>query len=452
MENNIFESSKISKAYFTLAVPLVLSLVITLVYNLADTWFVARTGNTDLVAGVSLGAPILTLLMALGNIYAQGGSSLISRLLGMNDKENVKRISSFCFYGALITGAIFTFLLLAFKPAILVLLGADADTMSYADEYYTWLAIGAPVNVASFVHSNLLRAEGLSKESMIGSVVGTVINMILDPIFIFSLQLGAAGAAIATDIGFLSTTVLLAIITHKKSPNLSLDLRKIKVSAAHLGSIFGIGIPAALVNVLASICVVITNQFLLPYGNDKIAAMGIVLKVSMIGVLVITGFSFGGGPLFGYFYGAGNKEKLRELFKFTFRFMIILALVISAGIFIASDLLMKVMIDNDSIVASGSLMLRCQIVTMTFVAIVMLSTIICQSTGKMGASFILSISRQGIVFFIALIVMEKIAGYNGIILAQAVADVISAALAIFLLVRSFSDILSTKKVAGPAPV
>ncbi len=452
MEKTIFQEKKISKAYIVLSLPLVMSMVVSLVYNLADTFFVAQTNNTDLVAGVSLGAPIFTLLMAFGNIFAQGGSSLISRLLGQQDKDKVRRVSSFSFYTAIITGAVIGVLLLLLRTPALYMLGATGQTIAHASAYYTWLAIGAPVIVLSFIHSNLLRAEGLSKESMTGSVLGTVVNIVLDPLLISVLGMGAAGAAIATVIGYLCTDVFLAVIVCKKSPNLSMQPKKIRIRGSFVVQILGIGIPAALVNVLQSISVILTNQFLIPFGNETIAAMGIAMKVSMIALLVIIGFCFGGSPLFGYYYGANNRERLHACFRFSFRFLIVIAAILTVLVYIAAPALIRGMMDQESIIMHGTLMLRWQVLTMIFVAVNTLITIICQSTGKIIPSFIMSISRQGFVFVIVLLITSNLFGYGGIIRSQAIADIISAAMAVVIFAKVFGSYLKTdegQKIAVP---
>ena len=438
MENSIFQEKKISKAYIVLSMPLVMSMVVTLIYNLSDTFFVAQTNNTDLVAGVSLGTPIFTLLMAVGNIFAQGGSSLISRLLGQQEQDDVRRVSSFSFYVAIITGAVIGAFLLVFRTPVLYVLGANAQTITHASAYYTWLAIGAPVIVLSFIHSNLLRAEGRSKESMIGSVIGTVVNIVLDPILISVLGLGAAGAAIATVIGYLCTDVFLCVIVLRKSQSLSIQPKIIRIPGRFVGQILGIGIPAALVNILQSISMVLTNQFLLPFGNEAIAAMGIAQKISMIALLIITGFCFGGSPLFGYYYGANDRERLQACFQFSFRFLIIIAAILTVFVYIAAPALVSGMMDQESIVAHGTLMLRWQLLTMVFVAITMLITIICQSTGKILPSFLLSISRQGFVFVAVLLIASQLFGYDGVIRAQAVADIISSAMAVVIFMKVYA--------------
>ena len=231
MENEIFNEPRVSKAYMHLSVPLVLSMVVTLIYNLADTFFVAQTNDTNIVAGVSLGAPLFTLLMAVGNIFGQGGSSLISRLLGQKDKEGVRHVSSFCFYATIFAGIIIGIAMLVFRVPLLYVIGANKGTFAHASSYYIYLAIGAPTMMLSFIHSNLLRSEGMSRESMAGTIMGAVINIVLDPIFISALGWGAGGAAIATVIGYLCSDIFFAIIVVKRSKILSVSIKEFKIPA-----------------------------------------------------------------------------------------------------------------------------------------------------------------------------------------------------------------------------
>lgn len=429
---NVFESRDIPRSYLTLAIPVVLSMVVTLIYNLADTFFVARTNSTALVAGVSLGAPVFTALMAIGNIFGQGGSVLISRLIGQNDTDNAERTSSFCFYITFFLGIIIAFLMLLFRILILGILGADSETFKYASDYYIPLAIGAPFIMLSFIHSNLLRSEGLSKESMIGTAGGAIVNIILDPIMISGLGWGASGAAIATVIGYIFSDAVFLVMVKRKSRILSVSIRKLKLSSSFIRQIVGIGIPAAIANMMQSFTAVMTNQYLLPYGNDKIAAMGIVLKVSMIALLILTGLAFGGQPLYGYYFGRGDKKRLSELFRFTLVFILSVAVVLTVLIIVLSPFLMGIFMDAENIIKDGAFMLRVQVITMPLVALVLLFTIIFQSAGKVVGSFVLSISRQGVIFFIVLVIGNIFAGYIGVVATQAVSDIITSLIAVIL--------------------
>lgn len=203
--------------------------------------------------------------------------------------------------------------MMLFRVPLLGILGATAETMPHAEAYYTVLAIGAPATVLNFIHSNLVRCEGMATQSMIGSIGGTVINIILDPILITTVGWGARGAAIATIVGYLCSDLYFLWLLHKKSRCLSVKLSQCHVTGRELQQILGVGVTAALSNLMQSLTVIVMNQFLLPYGNDKIAAMGIASKVSMIAQLVLVGFSFGGIPLFGYLYGAKKRDVMRKL-------------------------------------------------------------------------------------------------------------------------------------------
>lgn len=437
MEEKVFDTQRLVPTYFKQALPLVFSMVVGLVYNLADTYFIAQSNDTLLVAGVSVCAPVFTVLMAFGNVYAQGGSSLISRLLGKNDQASVRRISSFCFYLAIATGIVLAVPMLVFQEPILRLIGASADTMPYAREYYVILAAGAPLSVLSFIHSNLLRCEGESTLSMAGTVGGSLVNIILDPIFISGLGWGAAGAALATLIGYLFSCVFFLAVVLRKSRNLSVDFRNWKVSGKELGQILSVGVTAAVTNLSSSVCVVVVNQFLLNYGDEKIAAWGIACKVGMIAQMVLIGLSFGGVPLFGYLYGGKDYKNLKKLLRFCVLFIGGYALVMTAVIMIAAPGLMRVFMDNAGIVADGTVMLRWQVAGSAFAGAVLLFTCLFQATGKALPALALSLSRQGVVLLAVLGVAVLIAQYQGFLTAQPVADLLSAALAFLLYKLAF---------------
>ena len=432
----LFDSKHLYRSYFQLAFPMVLGLVVTLVYNLADTFFIARTNDTNLIAGVSLCAPVFTALMAFGNIFGQGGSSLISRLLGGQDEQGAKRVSAFCFYIALATGVVLAVLMSAFSHPLLLLLGADADTLPHAFAYYIVLAMGAPVIVLSFIHSNLVRCEGMAAESMIGTILGALINIILDPILISVAGMGAMGAAVATVIGYLCSVLYFLWLLHQKSRCLSVRPALCRVSGRELRQILGVGVTAALSNLMQSLCVIVVNQFLLPYGNDKIAAMGIVLKINMIAQLVLIGFSFGGVPLFGYLYGARRQTEMKKLVRFCLGFLTALSLALTAVLCLLASPLMSAFVKDPAMIATGAEMLRWQAVSTVFAGVVLLLTVLFQATGKVGPAFMLSISRQGVVFVAALLVCVRLFGYNGVLMGQAAADVCSALLALALLAGS----------------
>ena len=434
----IFDTNRLIPTYFKLSLPVVFSMVVTLVYNLADTYFIAKTNDAMLVAGVSLCAPLFTMLMAIGNIYGQGGSSLISRLFGGGDRDSVGRVSAFCFYLSIVTGAVIAVPMLLLRSPILNLLGTSPETYFHAEAYYMVIVGGAPLVILSFIHSNLMRSEGMSTLSMVGTVAGSLLNIVLDPIFINGLGWGARGAAIATVLGYVLTDILCLIFVCQKSAALSVDVRKAHVNRGELSQILSVGITAALTNIASSVCIVFMNQFLLPYGDEKIAALGIVLKVTMVVHLILVGFSFGGVPLFGFLYGAREKEKLNRLLRFCTLFLCGLALGESIVVFLLAKPLMRVFIQNAAIVADGAVMLRWQIAGMVFCAVVLLYTCLFQACGKALNALAMSLSRQGLLFVAVFAIATAVAGYNGFLATQLIADILSAALALVLYRRSFA--------------
>lgn len=437
MKNDIFDGTSIPKAYFKFSLPIVFSMVVSVVYNLADTFFISQTGNTNLVAGVSLCAPVLTFIMAFGNIYGQGGSSLISRLLGMEKGEQVKKISSFCFYAAIATGLLLTVLLLLFQIPVLKLLGATTHTISYAHDYYIVLAFGSVFNILNFVQTNFLRSEGFATDSMIASVGGSIVNIVLDPIFISAMHMEAKGAAIATVLGYLFTDFYCLFVVLKKCRFLSIAPKQIQIPVNQICQIFIIGITAAITNIAQSICLILTNQALLPYGNTHIAAMGIVMKIILIASLILVAFSFGPAPLLGYLLGSGDKVQLKKLLKFCFGFQFSLGLFLTLIIFTQSNFLMSCFLQDSAVITTGVLMIRCQVVTIVLAGFITQMTVLFQSAGKATGSFLLSLSRQGIIFIIVLFIAKHLFGYTGILCAQAAADIFSTLLAIVLYKKYF---------------
>lgn len=433
MENELFERASVPKAYMKLALPVVLSMMVSLVYNMVDTYFIALTGKQELVAGVSLAAPIFTLMIAFGDIFGLGGSSLISRLFGEKREEEAKRASAFCLWAAIGFGIFVTIVLLVFRTPILKLLGTDVATFEYAGEHYTWIAVGAASIILGLVPSNILRTEGLATQAMAGSILGSIVNIILDPVFIFGLGQGAAGAAMATVIGNVIADVYYIYVMNKKAKRLSVSLKEIKIPGTMIRDILVIGIPASITNLMQSIMIMITNHYLIAYGTDKVAAMGIALKANMISAFILVGFAFGGQPLVGYNYGAKNQKRLKEILRFAYLFEAGLALAFTILISIFAPFIIKIFMNQSDIITNGAMMLRFQQFSMVFMAITLVSTCVCQSVGSAAGALILSISRQGVVYAALLIVLKSVFGYTGIIATQACADVLTAVIALAII-------------------
>lgn len=436
MEQELFARAPIPRAYFKMALPVVLSMLVSLVYNMVDTWFIAQTQNTALVAGVSLCAPMFTLMVAMGDIFGLGGSSLISRLLGQGEEKRVRHVSAFCSYGAIVWGVLVGALMLIFRQPILHLLGASSDTMDSAMAYYSYLALGAPVIIFTLVPSNILRTEGMAVASMVGSITGTVVNIILDPIFILGLNMGAGGAALATVLSNVVSAVLLIVLLVTKSQRLSVRPGDCSVQGKELREILVIGVPASITNLMQSFAMTLTNRFLLPYGTENVAALGIALKVNMIVLLIMVGFAFGAQPLLGYNYGANNRERLRDILKFDVLVQLVFSVVMTVVFLISAPQIIRIFMSDGGVIQAGSRILRCMVITMPLMGIILVCTTLFQAAGKAMPAFLLSISRQGVALLLCMVVLSAVFGLYGVILAQAAADVVSVILALVLLRRS----------------
>ena len=430
MENELFEKTSVPKAYMKLALPVVLSMMVSLVYNMVDTYFIALTGVQELVAGVSLVVPIFTMMIAFGDIFGLGGSSVISRLCGEKREADAKRASAFCVWASVLFGVFVTVILLLFRSQILGILGADETTWQYAGDYYTWIVLGAVFIIFGLVPSNILRTEGLATQAMTGSILGSIVNIILDPVFIFGLKQGAAGAAIAPVLGNVIADIYYVYAIRKKAKRLSVALTDVKIPGVMIRDIFTIGIPASITNLMQSFMVMMTNHFLLSYGTDKIAAMGIALKANMITTLILVGFAFGGQPLIGYKYGSGNQKRLKEILKFSYLFEMGLGLVFTVIMSAFAPMIISIFMNDPEIVNNGAMMLRFQQLGMTFMAVTLVSTCVCQSVGNALGAFTLSLSRQGVLYVIALLILSRIFGYTGVLVSQACADVVTAVIAV----------------------
>lgn len=430
--DKLFEHTSIKKAYFTLALPVVLSMTITLIYNMVDTFFVAKTQNPDLVAGVSQGAPIFTLMIALGDIFGLGGSSVISRLFGEHRDKTGRYVSGYCFYASIICGIIVTILMVAFQTPFLHLLGASPNTWKYAREYYLVMAWGAPFVIFGLTPTNILRTEGLAVQSMIASMTGTGINIILNPIFIFTCGWGAAGSALATVTSTVIGDVIMIYYTRYKSKKLTTSIKETKISRHLQWEIYAIGIPASITNLMATFATALTNRYLITYGASSVAAMGIALKISMVTNMIVVGLAFGAQPLIGYTYGAKDRKRFNATVRFDIMVIASLAIAMTILLIIFAPFLIRLFMKDPTVIREGTGMIRWLSSSAVLSGIILVFTTMFQSMGKAVPAFWLSFCRQGLIFALVIILMNSLFGYHGIIAAQPVADLLTFILSIIL--------------------
>lgn len=435
--DELFEHTSIKKAYVQLAIPVVLSMTVTIVYNLVDTFFVSKTQNPNLVAGVSQGAPMFTLMLAIGDIFGLGGASVISRLFGEKKDDIAMNVSGFCFWASIFTGIIITILLVVFQAPILHLLGATPQTWKYAREYYLVIAAGSTFIINSLTPTNILRTEGLAFQSSLATIVGTVINIFLNPLFIFGLGLGAAGSALATVLGNVIADLMLIHYTNHLSKKLTTSIHRAKISGKLIREVLVIGIPASITNLMNTFAVALTNNYLVKFGASAVAAMGIAMKVSMIANVIMIGFAYGGQPLIGYTYGAKDQKRFTETIRFGMTTIFFASLVGTIILEILAPEIIKLFMRDPEVVARGAVMIRWLASSAALAGLVLIFTTSFQSMGKPIPAFLMSLCRQGLIFAICIAILSRVFGYTGILASQALSDTLTMIFGALLMWRNW---------------
>lgn len=434
---DLFEKAPVPKAVATMAVPTMISMLVVVIYNMADTFFIGQTKDPMQVAAVSLATPVFMIFMALGHLFGIGGSSAISRALGERRKDRAWHISSFCCYGLLglgITVAVFSVLGM---NQILHLIGASENTIGFARQYLTIIAVGAPTIMFSTAFANILRGEGASRESMIGNLLGTVVNIILDPVMILVLGWGVSGAALATIIGNIAACLFYISYYVRGKSILSIHLKDFKMGDGIAAAVASIGIPASLNNILMSFANIILNQALVGYGDTPVAAMGVALKSNMLVVLLQIGLCTGIQPLIGYNYGAKNKKRLMQVFKFTGVVSVMMGVLLTLFMIIARKTMIQVFIDDAEVVAYGIRMVVALQLSAPFIGILFLCINTIQGMGKALPSLILTVCRQGLIFIPLIFLLNSMFGLDGVIYAQPTADYLSILVGIVICAHLF---------------
>ncbi len=421
----LFEKAPVPKAVAVMAVPTIITMLVVVIYNMADTFFIGQTHDAMKVAAVSLATPVFMVFMALGNLFGIGGSSAISRALGEKREERAKRISSFCCYGSLGLGVVMMLLFLLGMDFLLQLIGASANTIDYARDYLTYVSFGGPFIMFGTAFGNILRGEGAAKESMIGNMIGTVANIILDPILILAFDWGVIGAAVATVLGNVCACLFYLIYFLRGKSVLSISPKDFRVGERIASGVMAIGVPASLNNILMSVANIILNNVLISYGDTPVAAMGVAMKANMLVVLLQIGLCAGIQPLIGYNYGAGNVRRLKQVYRFTGLSAVVMGTVLTVLMVIAREPIIRAFIDDAAVVESGIGMMIALQISGPVIGILFLNINTIQGMGKALPSLILTVCRQGLVFVPMVFILNALFGLNGVIYAQGVADYVS---------------------------
>ena len=407
----------------SLAVPTIISMLVTSVYNMADTYFVSQIG-TSASGAVGVVFSLMAIIQAVGFTIGMGAGTWISRLLGARLLDEARSVASSAYYLSLLLGGAVAVAGLGTIDPLMRLLGATDTILPYAKEYASYILYAAPIMAASFLLNNILRAEGRAQFAMIGITAGGILNIFLDPLFIFTFRLGIAGAAIATALSqCVSFSLLLSgFITHRTQT--SLHVRYVAKAPALYGQIVKNGLPSFCRQGLASVAAIATNLSAAVYGDAAVAALSIVSKVFMVAFSVVIGVGQGYQPVLGYNYGARNFDRVRGAFLFTFKTATALMVLCALGGWFGAPVIMTWFIASDpQVIAIGTGTLRAMGLAMPLVPLMVVCNMSFQSIGKSWTSLLLSSMRQGFILLPLIVLLPRFFGLPGLQVAQPVADV-----------------------------
>ena len=421
-QTKIFESDNIWASIFKMVVPALIAILVMLIYNMADMIFVGQTGDTAQVAAVSVVSPVFSLIMAVAMLISGGGIVIIARDLGAKDLEHARMSASLCMWAAVVLGILSGVFVVLFQKPLLSFLGTTSDMEAFARTYMIILACGAPFLMISNMLGQVLRAEGAVKEGLIGNLLGTILNIILDPIFILYFHMGVTGAAVATVIGNFAATIYYFHYMVKKSQILNMDMRYVKKEPLYIFSIMALGLPTAVSTMLSGFAGSIGNQLLSKYGSDAIAANAAAGRVNLIIIMVLMGICMGAQPLMSYNYGAGNMKKLSGVMKRLFLLSSLVGLGVTVVVILLRGPVIGLFLQEAEVAKMAERVLTIIMFSSPFIGIFYLSTNFLQATGEAMKATVLSALQKGVILIPMLYVMEYFFGLMGIRYAYVMAD------------------------------
>ena len=441
---NKMVNTPVSKLIAKLAVPTVISMLVTSIYNMADTFFVSQI-NTQASAAVGVVFPIMAIIQAFGFTLGMGSGSLVSIRLGQKRNSDANVIASTAFFSSIFFGGIVTLFGNLFTPQILRFIGASETVLPYAQDYATYIFWGAPFICASFVMNNDLRSEGKAYLSMIALTSGGILNIILDPIFIYGFKLGISGAAIATLVSqFISFSILLSFYLRKKTV-VRINIKNVSVKDGTLWKIICTGIPSLARQGLASIASILLNTSASVYGDAAIAAMSIATKILMFVASIMIGIGQGFSPVSGYNYGAKRFDRVKKAYFFMVASGSSIMSFFAIIIFIFARQILHSFIDDQAAIDIGVVALRWQISFIPLHPLIVGTNMLMQSTRHIKSATFLSMNRQGVFFIPAILILPRILGLTGVEISQFVADVCSAITAIPFAIVFFKKLNKMEK-------
>lgn len=440
-------SAPIPQALIALGVPIMIGMMINALYNLADAYFVGGLGESQMGA-ISVVFPLGQVVVGLGLMFGNGAASYLSRLLGRGDKENANQTASTALYSSVMLGAVIILFAAVFLKPILSMLGATETIMPYALKYARIYVISCIFNVFNVTMNNIVSSEGAAKTTMCALLSGAVLNIGLDPLFIYALDMGVTGAAIATAISqFVSTLVYLTYVLNKKSA-FTFSVKAFRPSKEIMSEILKIGVPTLAFQLLTSLSIALINRAAKGYGDSVIAGMGAVTRVTSMGTLVVFGFLKGFQPIAGFSYGAKKFDRLRQAIKTSILWSTIFCVV--AGLIMAlfsSQIISRFGEGNTTMISIGKRSLMANGFSFMLFGFYTVYSSLLLALGKGTVGFVIGALSQGICFVPLIIILPMVWGLNGILYAQPIADVVSALITAFMAVRLHRKLALEEKMS-----
>lgn len=446
--SSVFEEASIPKAVMTLAVPTIITQLINIVYNLADTWYVGRTGNPAMVAALSVSMPVFILMSALANLFGVGGASAVSRSLGMKNEKKARHVFAFCIYGGLCAALLFAAVIACTRSRLIPLIGADESSFGYVYDYMFWtMIIGSVSTVGNVLCGHLVRSIGAAKQAGLGMSMGGILNMILDPLFMFViLPKGqeVTGAAIAT---MLSNTAALIyfihyILKHRDNPVLTLDPKDVSLKERIPSEVLLIGLPAALSTTLSMVSNIFANALVSEYGSAAVAGMGVAKKVNTLAFNTTMGLTQGVLPFIGYTYGARQYKRMSEGIRFTGIMAMSFCLTCTVVFRVFSSGWISIFIQEENSVRWGTEFMNVLAFAAPLSAGTYLLNTIFQATGRKVQSLMLSVMRKGVLDIPLMFLFKSAVGVKGVVIATPVAEAFSVCFGLIMYFSMRKKLLS----------
>ena len=419
-------TAPVLRALVHLCIPMAAAMIVSAVYNVVNAGFIGSLHDSALLAAVTLGAPVLALVMAVGGVFGVGGGALVSRLLGAAEHDpasaqQIKHVSSFAVWGAVLTGAVVGGLGLLLLDPLVTLLGADATAAPATRAFVGVMLAFVPVLTAAFCLEQLVRAEGAARQVMTGLILSTVLNVVLDVLFILVLDLGVGGAALATGLSNLGLVGYLGLWLHRNSEHTSLAPRWFTLSPAVLRPVFGVGVSELFQASFLVVTALVLNNLASAYGDDALAAMGVAVRIAQVPEFLVMGVTLGVLPLFAYAYGKSDRERLRSAVRVSALTVGGLVLVAATVALLLREQLVSVFTADRAVLAIGVTVLTAQVVAMIVNGFTGLLTSLFQATGRAVPAIVMSTS-QGVVFIPVVLLGNLWFGLPGIIWSLTVSE------------------------------